>query len=204
MVYCLMMQPRSKTAVFSDTAMSYLYELAADRNLDQSILDDSDAMAEYFGQGYENEWMRRGVELEALARTAYTMGLPIGCDVEERGFVPDSEYGDFYGDSPDGIVTREDSVIGCIEIKCPKSSTWIRYCEAFRRGSTLKEVESKYYWQCQSHMRCNHVEWCDFIYYDPYMRDGLQVERVMRNEEDIQLMVQRIVQANEIIKTLHL
>ena len=201
-VYKVMTESRTKGEVFGDTAKTYLYELAADRNLGEATLNDEEALAEYLGQGYESEAMRRGTELEESARITYTMDLPATQTVKEVGFVPDSEYGDFYGDSPDGLLIENDEVVGCIEIKCPKTSTWIRYREAFAAGKTLRQIEPKYYWQCQSHMRCNNVSFCDFIYFDPYMDNGLQVVRIDRNEDDIQRMVERIVLANNFIVEL--
>lgn len=201
-VYKVMTESRTKSEVFGDTAKTYLYELAADRNLDEETLNDELMLMEYLGQGFESEAMRRGTELEASARVAYEMGLPSSLSVAEVGFVPDDECGDFYGDSPDGLVLEYGVPVGCLEIKCPKTSTWIRYREAFASGKTLRQVEPKYYWQCQSHMRCNAVPWCDFVYFDPYMEDGIQVVRIERNEEDITRMVERIKMANGFINDI--
>lgn len=203
MVYNVMLQPTKKAMnegeIFSETAKGYLYKVAAERNIRQSYLDDDFKFAEYLERtNIETREMRYGTETEELAREMYRKKTKY--ELTEVGFITHPNIPN-YGDSPDGVVL--DKVlfkpIGCLEIKCPKPETWMKYLAQFKAGKTLKDIEDKYYWQCQSHMMCLGVEWCDFVYFDKMMKDGLQIVRIERNEEDIELMKERIRLANEYI-----
>lgn len=199
MVYVLMSVPRKKDETFTDTAKSYLYGLAAERQISPVYLND------HFDEWLERtdtttRAMRYGTETEDLARQCYYLDLPDTQKVEERGFV--EHIKGEYGDSPDGIVVENGKPIKAIEIKCPNSATYMKYKAMFAEGKTLKEVEEKYYWQCQSHMLCNDVQQCDFIYFDKMLTNPLQVVCVERNEDDIALMLERINLASEFIKNI--
>lgn len=202
MVYCIMGTPRKKDEVFSETAKAYLYQLAAERNIAPIFKEEH--FAEWLKRtNVETFAMRYGSETESLAREVYYINVPDDMDVKECGFFKHPTI-DMYGDSPDGIVydvaTR--IPIGCIEIKCPNPNTWMKYRDLFLQGKTLKDVEEKYYWQCQSHMMCTETTWCDFIYFDKMMKDPLCVECIERNDEDVALMEERIMLANEFIENM--
>ena len=201
MVYVLMGTPRKKDETFTDTAKNYLYERAAERMLND--LYAGERFDEWLNRtNVETFAMRYGTETEELARQNYDLFVEEGLTVKECGFYHHPTMGGFYGDSPDGLVWSKTDLVGCIEIKCPNPNTWMKYRDGFRRGLTLKEVEEKYYWQCQSHMMCTGTDWCDFVYFDKMLRDGLQVQRVERNDEDIEAMEGRIKLAEDYIKSL--
>ena len=206
MVYNVMLQPTKKAQaegeVFSETAKSYLYKVAAERNISEPYLQDQ--FDEWLDRtNIETRAMRYGTETEDLARNVYEFErLEEGNTLVQCGFIKDSVI-PYYGDSPDGVVCDSESIpIGCIEIKCPNSETWMKYKAMFAKGMTLKDIEEKYYWQCQSHMLCLNVAWCDFIYFDKMMKDSLQVVRIERNEDDIKELTERINLANVFIEKL--
>jgi hypothetical protein len=206
MVYNVMLQPTKKAMaegeIFSETAKSYLYKVASERNIRKSYLEDDFRFAEYLERtNIETREMRYGSETEAVAREAYR--LKTKCELTEVGFVQHKSI-DNYGDSPDGVVLDKETFkpIGCIEIKCPKPETWMKYKALFAQGKSLLDIEEKYYWQCLSHIMCLEVDWCDFIYFDKMMKDSLQVVRIDRNDEDILALEQRIEKANEFINSL--
>lgn len=205
MVYNVMLQPTKKAQaegeVFSETAKSYLYKVAAERNISEPYLEGQ--FDEWLDRtNIETRAMRYGTETEDLARNVYEFGLEDGLSVVQAGFVKHPEI-PYYGDSPDGVVVDKDSnPVGCVEIKCPNSDTWMKYKALFAQGKTLKDVEEKYYWQCQSHMLCLGVQWCDFVFFDKMMNDSLQVVRIQRDEEDIEALQERIVLANGFIDNI--
>lgn len=205
MVYNVMLQPTKKAQaegeIFSDTAKSYLYKVAAERNLRQSYLDDDINFSEYLERtNIETREMRYGTECEEIARKVYVKKTK--CELAEAGFIHSDIP--FYGDSPDGVVVDKETFepIGVIEIKCPKPETFMKYKALFNKGKSLMDIEDKYYWQCQSHMYCNNVQWCDFVYFDKMQKNGLQIVRIERNQDDIDAMLERIRLADKFINEL--
>lgn len=199
-VWCLMATPRTKGETFTDTAKGYLYELAAERRLNPVYLDCK--FDEWLQRTNIETWaMRYGSELEEEARQMYIMNTDEHEHVEECGFNVHPDLPN-YGDSPDGLIWRDGKVVATLEIKCPNPATWMKYYASFKSGKTLKEIEPKYYWQCQSHMLCAGVDRCDFVSYDKMLQGGLQVVRIDRSEEDTALMAERIRLADDFINTL--
>lgn len=201
MVYVLMGKPRKQGEDFTDTAKSYLYGVAAERNITEvyrdRLFDEWLARTET-----ETKAMKYGTETEELAKQCYAIALQDNLELQDRGFV---EYiPGLYGDSPDGVIVDEKtkSPVGCLEVKCPTPCTWMKYKSDFAHGKTLKEIEDKYYWQCQSHMMCNWVDWCDFVFFDKMMDEPLQIVRIERNNDDIQLLQDRIVLAGKFIEQI--
>ena len=66
-----------------------------------------------------------------------------------------------------------------------------------KSAEDLKKAEPEYYWQCQSHILANDALWCDFVSYDMFQKKTLHIVRINRNEEDIQLLMERISLANK-------
>jgi hypothetical protein len=71
---------------------------------------------------------------------------------------------------------------------------------SFMNAETLKSIKMEYYWQCQSHCECHNVDWCDFIVYDQMQKGEMIVVRIYRNQEDIDLLLNRIEMANDYIE----
>jgi putative phage-type endonuclease len=132
----------------STSRASYLGELVAERLTGVSAASP-----------YQNDDMRRGVELEPLARAAYEVHT--GSVVEQCGLVlhPTLKA----GASPDGLVDD-----GLLEIKCPRTYIHIDYLEG--RRPPPKYV-AQMAWQCI----CTGRQWVDFVSYDPRMPERLQL-----------------------------
>lgn len=201
MVYSLMGTPRKKGEVWTDTAKSYLYELAAERRISETYLTTK--FDEWLQRTNVETWaMRYGTETESQARDSYNMTLPDGLTVKECGFIL-YEGLQNYGDSPDGLVINASGEVErVLEIKCPNPATWMRYKAEFAEGITLKDIEPKYWWQVQSHMLATGCGVCDFVYFDKMLKDGLQVVSIEANDEDILLLREKITAANEFINSL--
>ena len=140
---------------------------------------------------YQNDAMRRGTELEAEARDAYS--FTTGNAVTESGFVRYAELPNT-GCSPDGYVGTE----GLVEIKCPASMA--KHLDALRSGSHAQE----YRWQLQHQMLCTGTPWVDAVSYDPRFPDHLQlaIVRVLRDESAIAELVQAITVADAEVESI--
>ena len=134
---------------------------------------------------YQNDAMRRGTELEAEARDAYSFAT--GNAVSETGFVRHDTLPNT-GCSPDGIVGDD----GLVEIKCPASMA--KHLDALRSGSHAQE----YRWQLQHQMLCTGRAWVDAASYDPRFPAHLQlaIVRVARDESAIAELKQEIQKAD--------
>lgn len=104
-------------------------------------------------EGYSNSAMRRGNELEPVAREMYVLNQ-FDAEVSEVGFIPHPVIEGF-GASPDGLVNDD----GLIEIKCP--NTWT-HLETIKSGKPKRQ----YLLQMHAQMMCTDRKWCDFISYD--------------------------------------
>ena len=138
---------------FSETAKSYLLE---------KVCEYYDGYSEP-ATGQALEW---GTELEPVAIEHYSSLT--GIKVEKAPFIP---VGDFYGGSPDGLVSPD----GIIEVKCPFKSA-----NHFKHGfintpEKFKKATPNYYYQCVSNMICAGAKWCDFISFDPRVKEGYQM-----------------------------
>jgi len=125
-------------------------------------------------QTFQNDAMRRGTELEPLARGAYEAAT--GDLVQTVAFIqhPTMSY---VGVSPDGFVGDD----GMVELKCPASQA--KHLAYLRHGAHAAE----YRWQIQGQLWVAEREWCDATSYDPRFPAGLHlaVKRVHRDDKAI-------------------
>ncbi len=195
-VECLIKSPRSNTQRFTDTAKSYIYQIAAERTMNPAIVDDDELLGEYVRiTNAQTKAMRWGDEQEEAAR--YLYASTTDSIIAEVGLMIHPEY-DFFGSSPDGVVVNRDGeLIGCIEVKCPTQAVYMRYADLIRDGTSLREVKAEYYYQCQSHMLVTGTLWCDFVIYCPWQSKPIHIARIIRSEEACKFMLSRVIEANE-------
>ena len=125
-------------------------------------------------EGYTNEAMQRGIDMEPVARSAYE--FKTGSVVTEVGFI-DHPTIPMAGASPDGIIGLE----GAWEAKCPNSNTHIEYILA---GKPPAKYVPQMAWQ----LACTGREWVDFVSYDDRLEDEskhLFIVRYQRDDEYI-------------------
>ena len=145
-------------------------------------------------ESYSNAAMQWGTETEPLARAQYE--LKTGNMVNQVGFVVHPIIKQA-GASPDGLIGED----GCIEIKCPNTSTHL---------DTLlsQKVPSKYITQMTWQMVCTGRKWCDFLSYDPRLPENLQlyIERIELDEDYAKKLqnevVMFLVEVNEKVEKL--
>lgn len=140
---------------------------------------------------YQNDAMRRGTELEPLARGAYE--AVTGELVTLTAFVVHPAL-PFVGVSPDGLVGAD----GLLEIKCPASQA--KHLESLRSGTHAQE----YAWQIQGQLWTTGRQWCDAVSYDPRFPSGLQlaIKRVSRDEIAIKKLEAACVDAQAEIEQI--
>jgi len=124
-------------------------------------------------ESFSNEYMRRGHELEPIAREAYE--LKTFDKVHNGGFF---ELNEWVGCSPDGILDKKG-----LEIKCPKFNTMITYL-------LDKELPKVYYWQVQGSLYVTGFETWDFMAYHPGLPE--LIITIERNESDIKLLDEKL------------
>lgn len=121
-------------------------------------------------ESFSNGDMERGKELEELARNAYE--LETGIVVLRVGFLEKSKR---VGCSPDGLIGED----GMQEIKCKDDANYARY--KFER-----KIDPEHYWQMQFQMLVSGRKWVDYVVFNPNFPTTIIIERVERNEADIE------------------
>jgi putative phage-type endonuclease len=131
-------------------------------------------------EAYVNADMQRGTEMEPIARAAYEAHT--GTFVTQTGFwlhptIP------FFGASPDGLVGDD----GLIEIKCPRTSTHLRY-----RSENKAPTQYKRQMICQ--LLCTGRKWVDFVSFDNRVRDSKQlvIVRFEPKQSDLDEMLEKV------------
>lgn len=204
-VYNLFSKPRKaeQGEPFGEIGKSYLFDVASGKNL-KDVYKDEHLFEDYLNRiDCTTKEMRYESENELLARCIYAKKIGASYtyveDGEEKKMEGENfilkEYSfveclgeyDGYGDSPDGVICDNGGTpIGCLEIKCPKPATYLKYRYQFEQGLTLKDIEPKYYYQCLSHCLANDVKWCDFVIFDKMQKNGFFVKRIEPNDWDIE------------------
>ena len=134
------------------------------------------------GESFTNSAMQWGTETEPLARSAYEASTDIM--VEELGFVLHPKI-EMAGASPDGLV----GLFGMLEIKCPNTATHIE-------ALLTETVPTKYITQMQWQMACAQRQWCDYVSFDPRIRQDLQlfVKRVEFDASYVAMLEEEVIQ----------
>lgn len=149
----------------SQASKDYAYKVAVEIIYGQTTEDT-----------YQTFEMRRGTELEPIARMVYERTT--GNMAEESGLVLTEDRR--FGYSTDGFVDSD----GLIEIKCPNSARKI--VEIWESGDL-----SEYIHQMQGGMWITGRKWCDFIMYAPQLEPvgkQLFVKRIERDDDFIEQM----------------
>ena len=149
---------------FGNPALQYAMKVAIEGKTNRSI------------DGFKNEWMERGIELEDDARQLYSdMTFT---DVKPGQFWTEGRF----GASPDGLAEE-----GLIEIKCPKYST--HFNQIIKGG-----YDTAYKWQIMGQMWITDTPWCDFVSYCPDFPQNKQlyIFRVERDQAEEARMIERL------------
>ena len=127
---------------------------------------------------FQSYWMERGAQMEAEASASYEVITDFTLD--RGGFLTDDNM--TVGASPDRRVLKLGSVVGGVEIKCPKPETHI--ANLLRKG----EIDPSYKPQVQGQILIGEFEFVDWFSYHPDMppahirtyRDDAYCEKLKR------------------------
>jgi len=174
----LMTNSRKKDEVLGATAVSYIYEKAAELLTGER--------KEIFGAaldwGTENEEVCKGYFEEST-----------GLTIEEMPFIPINDYS---GASPDGFIKEYGELI---EIKCPYNTS--NHLKTAFEGY----IDPKYMWQMQGQMLATGALACRFVSFDPRIKDArftLIEIRVEANLEMQEQLRERLEFANDYLSNL--
>jgi hypothetical protein len=196
----LMKGSRSKDNEFGDTAMSYIMQKAGERLLRPNLVEDDDKFEEYLREvSVETKAMRLGTEREGNARYIYEKLTHR--HLIEVGSCKSKDI-EYFASSPDGFYCSDDGEKGCIEIKCPNVATYMSYLSNIKGTQSLKEIKPEYYWQCQSHMLCTGAEWCDFVFYNPYLIKTIRWARIKPDTMAFETIKNKVAKANELVNKI--
>ena len=196
----LMKSGRKKEQIFGDTAMSYIFKVAAERMLNPVFVNDD----ELFGQYIEQQQVYSkaiiwGQEQEDNAKDLLMRKNPEW----ELSDVSSCKHDTIphFAASPDAIIyDRKKLMIG--EIKCPSVHTFVRYLVEINDAESLKKVQPDYFYQMQAEMACTNAESGIFVAYCPWLVKPIHIVPIERDEEAIKAIEERVVKANEIVEQI--
>lgn len=198
----LMKQGRKSGETWSETAKTYIYQVAGDRLFNPDILHNDDLFQDYLNTtSFTTKAIQWGIEMEEQAKATYIQ-LHEGAELAEVGSCRHDTI-DHFAASPDGIVyDRSCGVMRCLEVKCPSLATHMKYTAEIHDGESLKRVKPEYYWQVMAEMACTGTQTADFLSYCPWIVKPMHTVRIERNDEDIRLMEERVRLANEEVEAI--
>ena len=200
----IMKSGRKKDEVFSDTAKSYLFQVAGERMFNQTFLNDDGIFQDYIDQVSVNtKAIQWGADQEDAAKSLFMqMNFPEGEITELSSCKHDTIP--YFAASPDGAIYygRDGEYLKIIEVKCPNINTYMKYRTLIHDAASLKETEPKYYWQMMAEMSCTGAKGGIFIVYCPWLSKPIHWAEIDRVEDDIKLMEDRVILANDFINEI--
>jgi len=194
----LMVKGRKKDELFGATAMTYIYGVAAERDLATSYKID-----DYLWEIYQNQvsvstkYTEWGHDNEELAIEKYEDVTHNRCD--EVGSVVHPTLPTFAA-SPDRIanVNGEATVV---EVKCPLPKTFMKYKVEIKDNQSLLAVEPKYYYQVQAEMLCTGCKQADFVVFCPFQSHPIHIVRILADEDVQKELETRVIEAEKLIES---
>lgn len=200
----IMKAGRKKDEIFSETAKAYLFQVAGERLFNPVFLNDDDIFQDYLDlTSINTKAMQFGSEQEEAAKSCFCQ-LPQneGIEIVELSSCKHDTI-PYFAASPDGaIYCRDGEDLKIIEVKCPNINTYMKYRTLIHDAASLKETEPKYYWQMMAEMSCTGAKGGIFIVYCPWLSKPIHWAEIERVEDDINLMEQRVILANDFINEI--
>ena len=200
----IMKSGRKKDEVFSETAKAYLFQVAGERLFNPTFLNDDGIFQDYIDQVSVNtKAMQWGADQEDAAKSLFMqINFPEGEIVELSSCKHDTIP--YFAASPDGAIYcgRDGEDLKIIEVKCPNINTYMKYRTLIHDAASLKETEPKYYWQMMAEMSCTGAKGGIFIVYCPWLSKPIHWADIDRVEDDIKLMEDRVILANDFINEI--
>lgn len=194
-----LMTSGKKGEMFGKTALSYIYEVCAERDLLQKYIEDDYYFEIYQQQvSFSNKYTDWGHEVEDFAAERYQ--LVTGCELEECESIQHPTI-PYFSASPDRIAIKN-ALKKVVEIKCPTPKKFMEYMNEVKDNDTLKSVNPLYFYQTQAEMSCTALDKADFVVFCPFLKHNIHIVEITRDEAVIAEFEKRITTANEIINQI--
>lgn len=195
----LMGKGRKKDELFSQTALSYIYDVASQRDLIQAYKDD-DTLWEIYQQqvSVNNKHMQWGHENEPLAIEEYERMTGRICVETGRLDHPTIPH---FSASPDRL-SQEGIYPIVVEVKSPLPKTYMKYKAEIHDNASLLAVEPKYFYQVQAQLMATGYAEADFICFCPFLKHPLHIVRIIADREVQEEIEYRIREAEKIIDNI--
>ena len=196
----LMKSGKKKEQIFGETAMSYIYKVAAERMINPVFIEDDDLFGQYVeSQQIYSKAIVWGQEQEDNAKDLLMRKNPEWelADVSscKHDTIP------HFAASPDAIVYDRKKLM-VVEIKCPQPSTFAKYLVQIKDNESLKNTEPNYYYQMMAEMACTNAEGGIFVAYCPWLINPIHIVNIERDNETIKAIGESVIKANEIVEQI--
>lgn len=195
----LMTKGKKKDEVFGKTALTYIYNIASERDLIEAYKEDDYLWEVYQNQvSSTNKYFSWGHEQEPLAIEEYEKRTGRMCEETEsvcHPIIPN------YAASPDRFTYDGDERI-VVEVKAPTPKVYMQYRNEIKDNETLKSVESKYFYQLQAEMHVSGCKQADFVCFCPFLKHPIHIVRITADEEVQKEIEFRISEAEKIIENI--
>ena len=179
-----------RTGEFSDTAISYIMKVAAERSFNQKLVENENAMQAYFDSVELNtKAIQWGVDNEPNARNLFAKIKNI--EVIEVGSFEHPTI-PFISASPDGEGNEKRSKFG-IEIKCPSIQVYMKYLAMF--GAYGKHKLS-------DEMADIKTSVDDYMVEKIELTKKLEVKSTKTGENRLEWLLSKIKESNEALERL--
>ena len=187
---------KGKNSEFGDTAMSYIYKVAAERTLADEFLTGSGFEMYLERMDMTSKSIRWGNDFEEMAREKLSELL--GMTINEAEFIKVTDY---FGGSSDGWYENDAQIIP-IEIKCPTPGVFKQYSK-IESSEQLYKVSKPYYYQCFGHMMEYNANSCLFVAFDPMQVNPIHAVMVERDNALVELIEERLSKANWLVNRIN-
>lgn len=196
----LMKSGKKKEQIFGETAMTYIYKVAAERMINPVFIEDDDLFGQYVeSQQIYSKAIIWGQEQEDNAKDLLMRKNPEWelADVSscKHDTIP------HFAASPDAIVYDRKKLM-VVEVKCPQPSTFAKYLVQIKGNESLKNTEPNYYYQMMAEMACTGAESGIFVAYCPWLINPIHIVPIERDSETIKAIEERVIKANEIVEQI--
>lgn len=195
----LMGKGRKKDELFSQTALSYIYDVASQRDLIQAYKDD-DTLWEIYQQqvSVNDKHLQWGHENEPIAIEEYERATGRICMETARLDHPSIPN---FSASPDRL-SQEDGWPIVVEVKCPLPKTFIKYKAEINSNGTLLSVKPMYFYQIQAQLMVTGYSEADLVCFCPFLKSPLHIVRIIADREAQKEIAFRISEAEKIISNI--
>ena len=191
-----LMRAGRRNTRFGEVASNYLDKVIGERMIDRNNIAP-DEWEELFKEieTRPTREMLRGMELEPLARAAWAEHIGESYRITPGGLWESADGS--CGDSPDALAYAGELLSIVAEFKCPGIAVHAKALYTVQDNESLYDFSMVYYWQCMMHLWATGAPCCDWVSYDPRCRVPLHVVRIRRDEEAIEKLALRIMEAEE-------